>query len=150
MPRCCSWMLSQERHQIFDATGGVAVADVVGRRVVVKQFGARDSLVHLLVGARVSDFFPARRNDERGSLDRRNLVHEVVRAHVQDKAGDEGWIIRTRLFDEPFDQVRISRRIKPLVDGIGEELLQTDLLDPRYPSRRMAILETRRRPKESE
>jgi hypothetical protein len=33
---CFSWMLLQERHEIFDATGGVAVTDVMGRRVVVK------------------------------------------------------------------------------------------------------------------
>ena len=143
-------MLLQERHQIFDATGSVAVADVVGRRVVVNEFGALDPLVHLPVGAGVSDLFLARRHDERGSLDRRDLVHEVMRAHVKDKAGDEGSVIRTRLFDEPFDQVRISRRIKPLVNGIGEELLQADFLDLRYPCRRMAIFETGRRPEESE
>jgi hypothetical protein len=83
---------------VFDATGGVAVADVVGRSVVVKEFGARDPLVHLPVGVGVSDLVLACRHDERGSLDRRDLVHEVVRAHVKDKAGDEGWVTRTRLF----------------------------------------------------
>jgi len=59
-------MLLRERHQIFDATGGIAVADVV----VIKEFGARDPLVHLPVGAGASDLFAARRYDERGSLDR--------------------------------------------------------------------------------
>src|SRR5208337_2753408 len=120
------------------------------RRVVVKEIGARDPLVHLPVGVVVSDLVLARRHNKRGSLDRRDLVHEVVRAHVKDKAGNEGWVIRTRLFDEPFDQVRINRRNKPLINGIGEELLQADFFDLRYPCRRMAMLETRRRPEEGE
>ena len=51
-------MLLQERHQIFDAMGGVAIADVVGRSVVVKEFGARDPLVHLPVVVGLSDLFP--------------------------------------------------------------------------------------------
>ena len=82
-------MILQERYQIIDATGGVAVTDVVGCRVVVKELGACDPLVHLPVRAGVSDLFLARCYDERGSLDRRDFVHEVVRAHVKDKAGDE-------------------------------------------------------------
>src|SRR5581483_11959230 len=69
---------------------------------------------------------------------------------VKDEARDEGGVVRTGLFDEPFDQVGIGRRIEPLVNGVGQELLQADFLDLRYPCRRMAVLETRRRPEEGE
>jgi len=50
-----SGTIFQEIHQIFDAMGSVAVADVMGRRVVKTKFRGRDPVIHLLIGAGVSD-----------------------------------------------------------------------------------------------
>jgi hypothetical protein len=45
----------QEIHQIFNATGSVAVADVMARRIVITKFRGSDPVIHLLVDVGVSD-----------------------------------------------------------------------------------------------
>ena len=138
-------MVFQEIQQIFDATGSVAVADIMGRRVVKTKLRGRDPVIHLLIDAGVSNPLLAGCDDQRRGLDRRNLVHEIVGAHVKDEAGNEGRVVRSGLLDKPLDQLGIGRGVKSLVDRVGKKLLEADLLDLRYPCRRMTMLEARSR-----
>ena len=83
----CSAPPSQEILEQVDAAPGIAVADVVAGRVDLAQFGAGDAIAHLLIGAGMPDLLAAGSHDQRRRAYLVEVLHEVVRAHVQARSG---------------------------------------------------------------
>src|SRR5712672_2155964 len=89
----CSAPPSQEILEQVDAAPSIAVADVVAGRVDPAQFGAGDAIAHLLIGAGMPDLLAAGSHDQRRRAYLVEVLHEVVRAHVQHEAADESRIV---------------------------------------------------------
>ena len=71
----------------------VAVADIVPRGIHIGDLRALDALMHLLIGVGVSDRLFASGHNQGGAFDAHEFFHEIVCAHVQYEARDEGGVV---------------------------------------------------------
>src|SRR5262245_59077400 len=90
--RPCLALPAQEILEQVDTASGISVADVVADRVDLAQFGAGDAIAHLLIGAGIADLLAACSHDQRRRAYLVEVLHEVMRAHVQHEATYEGRI----------------------------------------------------------